>query len=114
MAFAGIGSATSGAKVAEAMLQASAHNVANLHTPGFRSQRVESAEAPGGGATFSVSVPDVPGPLLLDGGAVFTGSNTDLVFESVNQMAALASYRANLRVLETAKESARELVDLVA
>lgn len=53
--------ALSGMNAARAQLNASAHNLANSQTPGFRRQEVRQSPLPGGGVTAEVGRSDVAG-----------------------------------------------------
>jgi hypothetical protein len=76
--------ALSGLRAAGTRLGASAHNVANLTTPGFRPLGVRQLSQPGGG-TRAVVV-RLPGPV-------------DLAHEAVERLRAGYAFRASLRVL---------------
>ena len=95
-------------------MEVSAHNVANLHTDGFRASRAVAREAPGGGVATHVAPTDDTAPLLLEDGELLTGSNTDLATEVVTQISARAAYGANLAALETAQESEEALLDILS
>ena len=89
--------AGSGIKAATQGLAASAHNVANLATAGFRPQQAVQAEQPGGGVTASVA------PTGQDG--------TDLAAETVRRMTLVYAFKANLRSIEVETEMSRALID---
>jgi flagellar hook protein FlgE len=79
--------ALSGLNAAQQKLGASAHNIANAQTPGFRRQQVvQQAEAQGGVRTQLATAP-VEGDALAD--------------DLVAQMSAALEFKANLRVLKT-------------
>ena len=78
----------SGLQAAQLRLDASAHNVANLNTPGFRRQVVEQTEAPGGsGVQASVQRDAQVGSALEK--------------DVVEQMSATYAFKANVQVLKT-------------
>lgn len=106
--------AASGAQLGARVMQASAHNVANVTTDGFQAQRVVASEAAGGGVTSTVTPTGAPSPTILRDGALVTASNTSLVDEAVNRTAALATYQANLGVLRSSDEMTATLLDAVA
>lgn len=55
----------SGLRAAQAALDSSAHNIANLATPGFRRQTLEAATLPqGGGVVTQLGQAAQPGPAL--------------------------------------------------
>jgi flagellar basal-body rod protein FlgG len=64
----GLHIAASGILSALERQRVSAHNIANLRTPGFRASRAESQPAPGGGVrTGSITPDNRPGPLEYTG-----------------------------------------------
>jgi flagellar basal body rod protein FlgG len=76
--------AVSGLRVAERRLGQTAHNLANISTPGFVPRRLEKAEVASGGVGISGSTPLAPGPitaserpldLAIDGGGFFVLSD---------------------------------------
>jgi len=94
----------SGLQAQSLRLHSSAHNVANLLTDDFKSQRIELAERQQGGVTGYVSRIDAPGPLRFDtvtGEAGGEHSNTDLVQEVVTQITAQRAYEANLAAIQS-------------
>lgn len=84
----------SGLQAAQLRLDASAHNVANLNTPGFRRQVVEQTESPGG-----AGVQRSP----QEGSA--------LEQDAVEQMAATYAFKANVQVLKTNDRMMGALLD---
>ena len=91
-----MGIAVSGLQVESARLSVSAHNTANLNTPGFKADQVYPVALADGGVRVDVSS---------------TGAPTDLVAEVVQQITALVGYRANAAVLRTADEMLGTLLD---
>ena len=77
--------ALSGLNAASLQLQSSAHNIANLQTPGFRRQQVQQQAQPEGGVRADVAQSAAPGDALAE--------------DIVNQMQASLVYRANLQTL---------------
>src|SRR5256885_545278 len=74
--------AASGLGAAQAQLAATADNLANADTPGYKARRADLVELSGGGvAVGGVSVDPSAGPALPDGRE---GSNVDLAAESVD------------------------------
>ena len=88
----------SGLQAAQLRLDASAHNVANLNTPGFRRQVVEQTESPG----VQASVQRSP----QEGSA--------LEQDAVEQMAATYAFKANVQVLKTNDRMMGALLDTKA
>lgn len=91
--------ARSGLQAAQLRLDSSAHNVANLNTPGFRRQTVELQTAPAPGGVQARLAEPAPEPGVA------------LEAEAVEQMAATYAFRANLLVLRRADEMAGTLLD---
>lgn len=93
--------ASSGLQAAQLRLDSSAHNVANLDTPGFRRQAVQQQTAPDlGGVQAHTSRLPQPGAALEQ--------------EAVDQMAASYAFKANVLVLRTAREMTGALLDVRA
>lgn len=90
--------AQSGLQAAQQRLSSSAHNVANLNTPGFRRQDVELQAAPSpSGVRAQVAQAPQPGVALEA--------------EAVEQMAAGYAFKANVLVLRVAQDMAGTLLD---
>lgn len=89
--------AQTGLNVAQQRLDASAHNVANLQTPGFHRQQVQQqAVAPQGVQADTRKAPHA-GAALAD--------------DLVNQMSAAYSFEANLKVIRTEQRMLGRLLD---
>ena len=78
----------SGLQAAQMRLDASAHNTANMGTPGFRRLRTEQTEVAGQGGV-ATSVQRVP------------QEGVALEQEVVDQMTATYAFKANLKILQT-------------
>lgn len=105
IASAGSGAAIglSGMRAAQTRLDSSAHNVANVQTPGFRRQQVAQSErAAGGGVDAQVQQARQPGG--PDGFA-------DLAGDLVEQRISLYSFAANLRTVQTQDDMLGNLLD---
>jgi flagellar hook protein FlgE len=89
--------ALSGMNAAQTSLNASAHNVANLATEGFKRQEAVQTEQPGGGVNTTVRQAEVAGNAL----------ETDVV----TQLQAKHSFIANLAVFKTSNQMAGALLD---
>ncbi|MBO9678737.1 flagellar basal body protein [Paenacidovorax monticola] len=90
--------ALSGLRAAQLQLDSSAHNVANLNTPGFKRQTVELQEEPEqGGVRASL------GRAQNEGSALET--------DAVDQMAATYSFAANLQVFKAQDRMMGALLD---
>ncbi|WP_313311440.1 flagellar basal body protein [Pulveribacter sp.] len=90
--------AASGLQAAQLRLASSAHNVANLNTPGFHRQEVQQqAEPRPGGVRTQLAQAEQPGVALEA--------------EAVEQIAATYAFKASALVLRTADEMAGALLD---
>jgi flagellar hook-associated protein FlgK len=89
--------ALSGMKAAQALLDASASNIANANTPGFRRQQVlQQAQTDGGVATSVVQSP---------------AQGADLEADVVSQLQAKNQFLANLAVFKTGNRMSGVLLD---
>ena len=89
--------ALSGLGAAQLRLGASAHNIANAQTPGFRRQLVTQQSMPEGGVSATLTQATIAGDALA----------ADLV----GQMSARYQFIANLRVIQTQDKLLGTLVD---
>ena len=101
--------AQSGLRVESLRLAVSANNVANLGTGNFVPGRVEAQEQEGGGVSGRVVKEDTHQnapefEARLDRALVGV-SGTDLLAETVGQLSASMSFRANVASLRTADET---------
>ena len=93
--------ARSGLQAAHLRMEVSAHNIANLNTPGFTPQRVQAqAQAPRAGVSARVQGGERPGVVLEE--------------EIVQQLAARTAWRANLFALRSAQDATGTLLRLFA
>jgi Flagella basal body rod protein len=92
--------ARSGLGAATARLDTAAHNIANLETPGFKRQEVAQTAQPEGGVKVSIQTAPQEGPALAQ--------------DIITQLSASYTYKANLQVLETAKQMSGTLLDTKA
>jgi flagellar hook-associated protein FlgK len=90
----------SGMRAADLLLTATADNTANLDTPDYHAERVDLATAADGGVTASVSRAPDPG--------------VDLAEQMTNLVICSFAYRANARVLRTAADTDRSVLDILA
>ena len=91
--------ALSGMNAAQAGLRASAHNVANLNTDGFRRQQVVQTEAPSGGVSTSLTTAEHAGAAM----------ETDMV----GLLQSRHAFLANLAVFRTSDRLLGSLLDTV-
>lgn len=92
--------ALSGMNAAQTQLNASAHNVANLPTEGFRRHEVVASEQAGGGVTTQT----------VRSATVGSALESDVV----TQLQAKHAFLANLAVFKTSNAMAGALVDKTA
>ena len=92
--------ALSGMNAAHSSLQASAHNIANLDTAGFRRQRVEQSAVAGGGVATTLAQEAAPGD--------------SEIADVVGLLQAKNAFLANLTVLRTADRMTGALLDQAA
>ena len=90
----------SGMNAAQALLDSSAHNVANSSTPEFRRQQVVQTEQKDGGVSAEIAKSENEGHAL----------ETDLVA----QLQAKNAFLANLSVFKTSNQMAGALLDKTA
>lgn len=89
--------ASSGLAAAQLRLDASASNIANMNTPGYRAQRVEQQASSGGGVDARLDRVPQPGVSLEQ--------------EIVLQLAASHAFKANLHTLRTGDDVLGSLLD---
>ncbi len=100
-----------------------ANNIANINTDGFKASEVQTADRAyindigTGTRVTGTYAPNRPGPVAMDtAGVSATGmveqSNTDLVRERVNQMAAQQAYNANIPMVRAVDEMTQSILDI--
>lgn len=90
--------AQSGLQAAQLRLSSSAHNVANLNTPGFTRQQVQQQAVPASGGVRAHT-------------AQAPRAGVGLEAEAVEQMSATYAFKANALVLRVSDEVAGTLLD---
>lgn len=93
-----VSTALSGLSAANERLRASANNVANLSTEGYRRERVEASTTEDGGVATTVTKLPQPG--------------ADLEADVVQRQSATYEFIANLRVLQTQMRAEGALLDI--
>jgi flagellar basal-body rod protein FlgC len=108
--------ARSGLQFASSILEASALNVANLQTDGYRALRVQGVTTDAGGVRAVATRPDVPGVTVADSltGAARELSNVRLEDEVISQVVSSFIYAANARVLQAEDEAVGTLLNRTA
>jgi len=92
--------ATAGLRAADVALRASAHNLANLQTEGFRRERVVQAAQADGGVVASTVRSPIEGPSIHD--------------DLVAQLQARNAFLANLTVFRAGVGATGSLLDVYA
>ena len=100
-------------------LQASANNIANLNTDGYKGKRVIINQGPTGTPTATVSTDTNPGPSRMElnqkGELVEVEmSNVDLATAFVKTMESTQAIKANLKIAQTADELLGDIIDTLA
>ncbi len=91
--------AQSGLQAAQLRLSSSAHNIANLHTPGFTGQQVRQQAQPALGGVQARLAPAGQAGVALES-------------EAVEQMAATYAFKANAVVLRVSADTTGALLDV--
>jgi flagellar hook protein FlgE len=89
--------ALSGMNAAQMQLNASANNIANMNTDGFKRQQVSQTAQPEGGVSTSITTASTPGSSLTE--------------DVVTQLQAKNAFMANLAVFKTHDKMAGALLD---
>lgn len=130
MAFGALAISTTGLHSSIVNLRASAHNIANIDTNGFKSQSVVNRSLSSGGVSSSVRKTNTPGdPIFnpftadtaedLNGGIVIEdpfveGSNVNIVTEMVNLISSGAHASSNANAIRAVDEILGLIVNLLA
>lgn len=107
---AGISASLSGLLAFGRKLGVAAHNIANVHTDGFKKSRLQHIESapPGNGVVTRVQEIVTPGPTWYEdtpqGSQSVEQSNVDLGEEMVEMLVARRGFQANLRALQAQDE----------
>lgn len=98
--------ALSGAQTTQTRQTVSAHNIANVNTPGFAAVTPQQVSLAPTGSAMSY--------LARNPNSNLTSSNTDLATEMVAQKTSSTTYSANLAVIKTEETMMGALLDLFA
>jgi len=110
-----VSSSISGINAALQMQSASAQNVSNANTDGYKSKVASAVEDKNGGVKVTISNNEEPGPVYDNGyGRVSELSNVDYAGERVNQINARQLFAANVASLKTYQEMSDSLIDIIA
>lgn len=112
----GIRSALSGLTAIQKKTGATAHNVANADTDGFKKIRVTLHEQEPQGVRAEVRQMDTPGPLVqeqtAEGFTPVEKSNVELSEELPDLMLSRRMFQANLKTIRTEDEMLGSLLDI--
>ncbi|MDZ7640414.1 MAG: flagellar basal body rod C-terminal domain-containing protein [Desulfurivibrio sp.] len=113
----GIQAALSSLQALQQKSSATAHNVANVDTDGYKKVKVSLAETtPPGGVEARAEKIDTPGPMVqeqtADGPELVEQSNVDLAEEIPNMMLSRRYFQANLKVVQTEDERLGSLLNI--
>ncbi len=108
-------SAVSGINAAFKKQSASAHNVANSNTDGYKSLVASAQENENGGVKVTISKNTEPGAVYDNGyGKVAEYSNVNYARETVEQVSNKHLFAANVASLRTYEEMTESLIDILA
>jgi len=111
-----IQSALSGLTAFSTQVAVTAHNVANLHTDGFKRSRTELIAMESGGVRAASQRDETAGPAILNttgyGPAQLELSNVDLAQEAVNLIIGQGGFEANIKTIKTADEMLGRILDI--
>jgi flagellar hook protein FlgE len=100
-----------------AKMNATANNVANVNSDGFKKSRTTLEEGRFGGVEPDVDQVDTPGytKRIVDGGQIrdVEASNVDLAEEFTDSIATQSGYKANLKTIQTHDEMLGTLLDII-
>ena len=113
----GFGIALSGMQAAGRMLGASAHNIANAHTEGFKRLRSIPEELGSGGVRVTLEQDTTSGPSFFiedeDGLSLREVPNVDLAEEITSTLQASHLFQANAAGLRTQNKVLGSLLDIL-
>ncbi len=111
-----ISTSLSGLVAQQQKVAATAHNVANVETDGFKKTRLTLEEGEQGGVVARAEIVDSPGPVVLEetaeGLQPVEQSNVDLTEEIPSLVVARRAYQANVKVIQTEDEMVGSLLDI--
>lgn len=117
MMLGGYGIALTGMQAAGRLLGASAHNIANAQTEGFKRITAILEESPSGGVRVTLNHDQTSGPSFFtqDAGGLNLreGSNVDLAEELSNTLQAAHLFEVNVASLRTQDKVLGSLLDIL-
>lgn len=110
-----LGASLSGLRAGLDQLDASANNIANLSTDGFKKDSVLLSEGVGGGVVAAITKSMEPGPFYQSPkGDLTEASNVDLAQETSQLIVAKYAFSMNLAAIRTEDEMRKSVIDLLA
>lgn len=110
-----LGASLSGLRAGLEKLDASANNVANLSTDGFKKDLVLLNEGVAGGVVVEIGKSTESGPFSQSRpGEWVERSNADVAEETIDQILAKYTFSMNLASIKTTDEMQKGLIDLLA
>jgi len=114
----GVHAALSGLQALTTRVEKNANNVANMHTEGFKKDRVLLSERHPQGVEALVEKIHSPGSYVAEmtgrGYEMIEQSNVDLVEEIPELLLNSHGYSANIKTLQTVDQMTRSLLDIKA
>lgn len=101
-----LSTATSGLRAASVRANSAANNIVNINTPGYAASNVVQNTIRTNG--------NISGGSGVEAQLIGSGLSPDLGQEIIQLIEAETTYRANARVLETANETSREVLDIIS
>lgn len=111
--FGSMGSALTGILGGSRMLEASAHNIANAQTPGFKRIQAIPVEQGEGGVRVILARDQNPGVSMVANGEIVEGSNVDLAQEIIQSLQTAHFMEANIAMVHTQDKLIGSLLDIV-
>ena len=113
-----ISSAVSGLQAYTQKTAATANNVANMNTPGFKRDVVTLSSQVPQGVSTNVSKDESPGPFMTEqtseGMEMVEQSNTDLTKEMPDLIMEKHGFSANIKTLQATDEMMQTVLDIKA
>lgn len=109
-----IGISSSGIFSSFRLLDATANNIANVNTDGYKRTSVSFKDGANGGVYATASKVSSPGPAYNLNGVMYEASNVDIATEAISLMTARHMLSLNIATLKTADEMTESLLDTFA
>ena len=114
----GVQAALSGLQAYSVATEATANNVANMNTNGFKKDRVTLSSQYPQGVSATVDKDNSPGAYSLDstsqGDQMAESSNVDLTQEMPNMMINQAAFNVNIKSLQASDQMMQSLLEIKA